>query len=521
MLQKKSHILCVLKVLQDHSDKDHPLSRQDIINYVNKYPIEEVKNPKTISNDILELQELGYNIVFKNKYGYYYDDHTLTGSELSYLVDAIFSSKSINGEEAAELIKKLKGMASKTDQKQYNYIYKSTAINRTKSNIFENIDIIRQAIDENKQIIFDYNRYNVKGNLELRYGPTYHYHASPYYMINNFGKYYLLCNDENPKFKGKPAIKNYRIDYMSNIKMQNILSTNQEKTLKENFNIDKYINDHIYMFGDEIINAKIIVKNKDAFTYVYDWFGSNVYFTKENNKDIAHIRSDKTAFYYWCMQYLDDIIILEPADVRNSIYMAARRAIDLYDDAVKNDKNPLQYNMFKIINNFIYNLKQMPFNDLLEYKKENLLNELYSYLKYNSSPYYDFIPDDKESMKIINSNDPSDNYYFRVSFASQNCNDKALFKILKLINDVEKNDANKKCFIFFTANSSFNHDADCKATIFKKYFAQKVNCEVPANEKITYKDETIVFDHSFTIKWPVINKSDDEKIWYRYFYITF
>lgn len=522
MLQKKSHILCVLKILQEYSDSEHPLSRQNILDYINsKYNIDEIKNLKTISNDIEELREIGFNIAYVNNHGYYYDDHTLSSGELSYLVDAVFSSKSINGEDAKNLINKLKGIASKYDRKQYDYIYKSTSINRTKIDIFDNIDIIRQAIDQNKQIMFDYIRFNVNGKTELRYDKNFHYHVSPYFLINNFGKYYLLCNDENPKMNGKTAIANYRIDYMTNLQIIDTISTNQEKTLGQSFNIDKYINDHIYMFSAEIINAKIEVLNKDAFTYVYDWFGNNVYFYKEKGKNIAVIKSDKQAFYYWCMQYLDDIKILEPKNLRNDIYMAVRRAYDLYDKDVKEDPNPLQYNMFEIISNFIYTLKQMPLKDLMEYKKTDLLNRLYDYLKYNSSPYYEFTPDGKESMIIKNMTKDDDNYYFRVSYASKDCNDQVLFNLLKLINNVEKYPANKKCFIFFTPNSSFNHDSDCKATIFKKYFAQKTNLEVPAHTPITYNEETIVFEKSFIIKWPVINVSEDKKTWYRYFTITF
>ena len=89
------------------------------------------------------------------------------------------------------------------------------------------------------------------------FGNGYFYEVSPYYLVNNFGKYYLICNTD--KYDDH---SNFRLDYTSNIELtdNDIKPIENVKTLGKNFNINKHINDHVYMFGGNIITAKILVK---------------------------------------------------------------------------------------------------------------------------------------------------------------------------------------------------------------------------------------------------------------------
>ena len=60
-------------------------------------------------------------------------------------------------------------------------------------------------------------------------------------------------------------------------------------TLGKNFNINKHINEHVYMFGGNIITAKIEVLNEWAVTYIYDWFGKNATLRKYCNAESSRM----------------------------------------------------------------------------------------------------------------------------------------------------------------------------------------------------------------------------------------
>ena len=78
------------------------------------------------------------------------------------------------------------------DKKDYNYLLKINNLNRTNNKqVFYNIEIITDAIKKGKWVGFKYLTYNEKGERVTRFN-DYVYHASPCYLVNNSGYYYLL-----------------------------------------------------------------------------------------------------------------------------------------------------------------------------------------------------------------------------------------------------------------------------------------------------------------------------------------
>ena len=270
MYDKKLSMFYILEILKEYSDRNHLLKQKDIIDKLhNIYNIDIER--KTIASTLELLNELGYDIC-KEKGGVCLNERDFDETQIRFLIDAIYSSKIITAKQAKEISEKLYSSLSKYQRKDYSYIHKSTEIIRTQNNqVFLNIEIITEAIKLKKKITFKYLTYDKKGELiERRDG--YVYIASPYYLINNFGKYYLICNVNNHEDHS-----NYRLDYITDIRITNeeIYPMDNVKTLGKDFNINKHINDHVYMFGGNIINAKILIKEEWAIKNVYDWFGSN------------------------------------------------------------------------------------------------------------------------------------------------------------------------------------------------------------------------------------------------------
>ena len=312
MYDKKMALFYMLEIFQNYSDEKHLLKQKDIIDKLhNIYQIDLER--KTVAANIELLIENDYDII-KTQNGYYLGERDLNENEIKFLIDAVYSSKMISGANAKEISKKLYSHLSYHEQKDFSYIHKSSDINRTSNNdLFLNIEIINEAIQKRKMISFKYLSFDKTGKLTERKfknsDKCIKYTLSPYFLVNNFSKYYLIAN--NQKFDNHVY---YRVDFMKDIEITDIDIRDYKdvETLGPNFNISKHINDHIYMFGGKVITAVIEILNEKTITDVKDWFSDNASIYEKNDKIYANIKSDDKAFFYWALQYQENIKVLEP-----------------------------------------------------------------------------------------------------------------------------------------------------------------------------------------------------------------
>jgi len=324
---KKASILLVLIVLEEYSDENHYLTQQEIIDKINTlYGIEVAR--KSVASSILLLQELEYDIDKGPKGGFALLSRTFDKSEVRFLVDAIFSSKSIPGKQAKQLTDKVSSCLSKFDRKTYDYLLKSSDISRTTNKqVFYNIEIINEAIAKNKWIGFKYQDFDKNGQPSLRFH-GYVYHASPCYLINNFGRYYFM----GWRYKHN-SVNTFRIDYMQDVYImeeRERINPNELDEFKNYKNITEYINDHIYMFGGASINVVLKLNEPYVIQYIYDWFGQGAHIYKENENLMARIKCNETAFFYWVMQYGEHLTIIEPQSMIDWVKRAATAILEQY-----------------------------------------------------------------------------------------------------------------------------------------------------------------------------------------------
>ena len=336
-LEHNSNILILVEILKNYTDENHSLSQKEILyHFENEYGIHLER--KTIGNYLDTLEALGYDII-RTKKGEFPGVRLLSrkfdASMVKYLIDAIFSSKNITGKQAQELALALSSDLSKYQRRDYRYLYKSTSLNRnTDSDFFFNIEIINEAISQNKRISFQYASYDRNGN-EILKANGYRYEVSPYYLVNNFGKYYLLC-----KYRNFDNITNFRIDYLRNVKITENSRPADEVRSMASFSIEDYINSHIYIFGGKVSLCKIEILQERAVTYVKDWFGKNAVFETEGDKTYASFQCDEKAFYYWCLQYGQDIRVIQPKSTLLALSGTYRSMAERYADVEKEDIAP-------------------------------------------------------------------------------------------------------------------------------------------------------------------------------------
>lgn len=325
---KKASILLILKVLEEYSDEDHFLTQQDIIDKVDElYGIELER--KSVAFSISLLQELDYDINKSPRGGYALLSRDFDNSEIRFITDALFSSKCLNGKQAADLSKKLNSCLSKYQRKDFNFIYKSNEINRSENKeIFYTLELIEEAKRRGKRISFQYLTFDENGKpITKRDG--FRYIVSPYYSANSGGRYFLICNYRE-KYR---AITWFRIDYMINPKIEDEWPIKPLESLEgmKNFDIATYLNDNIYLLDGDVIKATFRIDWPNAVQYIVDWFGKNARVYKKDDLLYADIKCNESALFYWYMQYSETFTIISPQSLIDRAKKEAERILKKYE----------------------------------------------------------------------------------------------------------------------------------------------------------------------------------------------
>ena len=209
---QKLKLLYIIKLLTENTDENHPASTTDIIAYLDANGIHSER--KSIYDDIEKLCDFGYDIVQVRSRlggGYYMASREFELAELKLLVDAVQSSRFITSRKSRSLIKKLELLAGKQDAgKLQRQVYVAGRIKTENESIYYNIDNIHRAIQENRQISFQYLDWNLNKELVPRVGGKRK--VSPWALIWREENYYLAAYD------GVDGImKHYRVDKMGHV----------------------------------------------------------------------------------------------------------------------------------------------------------------------------------------------------------------------------------------------------------------------------------------------------------------
>lgn len=284
--------LNILKILHNYSDKNHRLSQKDIIDKLEK-EYEMKVDRKTVKRNLKELiySFNGYN---KKLIGYksrdrqvknrktgkketidilsgFYMKHTFTDGELRLLIESLLFNKYIPYDQREKLIGKLEGLSSKYFNSRINHIRAMSDHSSKNHDLFKNIGKLDQAINNSRQVSFNYNKYTVDKRFQPQLnsdGTVREYIVNPYQMVATNGRYYLLCNyDKYDDFS------HYRLDRITNIKILESPRKSMEKVkgLEASLNLPKHMAEHIYMFAGESQGVTIRFK-KHFINELADWF---------------------------------------------------------------------------------------------------------------------------------------------------------------------------------------------------------------------------------------------------------
>lgn len=319
---QKLKLLYIVKMLEEYSDENHPLSTAEIIKRLDAIGIHSER--KSIYDDIAKLCDFGYDIIqIQSRLGggYYLAQREFELPELKLLVDAVQSSRFITTRKSRELIKKLEGKVSKYDAgKLQRQVYVAGRIKTENEGIYYNIDNIHRAIQENRQIRFTYLDWNLKKEMVPRTGGQRV--VSPWALIWREENYYLAAYDAEDQI-----IKHYRVDKMGQV---TVLETGREG-LEQFSQIDlaAYTNQTFGMFGGEEEMITLQFPNR-LIGVVLDRFGKEADM-RPMTEDTFRIRVKVAVsgqFFGWLAGIGREAVIVAPEVVKVSYRQWLQNILD-------------------------------------------------------------------------------------------------------------------------------------------------------------------------------------------------
>lgn len=325
---QKLKLLYLAKILLNNTDANHDITLDEILNKLHAYDVTAAR--KSLYDDIAQLNDFGIKTQ-KTQYGrnvhYKVIGRAFELAELKLLVDSVAAAKFITEEKSNELIKKLESLISRQEaatlQRQ---VYVAGRVKIMNSDIMKNVDAIHNAIANNSSLSFQYCRWNMKKELEVKHDGA-RYHVSPWGLLWNDGNYYLIGYDHDTQVKD---IHHYRVDKMKNILIENKVREGREKLKK--LDIASYGKSKFGMYNGEEIKAEILCKNS-AIGVLIDRFGTDVTILK---KDEAHSRvfvkvADNKLFIHWIMAMGDNFKIIGPENLVKEVHDELNRLAKQYE----------------------------------------------------------------------------------------------------------------------------------------------------------------------------------------------
>lgn len=328
---QKLKLLRLYSILFSKSDENHPMSTNDLIYELERYGINAER--KSIYSDIEELSFYGLDIIKiggKKNLGYYVGERDFELAELKLLVDAVQSSKFISESKSKKLISKISKLCSIYDASALNrYVYVANRPKTINENVLYNIDDIHYAINNHKQISFQYLEWNTYKRLVVKKDGAI-YRISPLALIWDDENYYLVGFDNEAGIN-----KHFRVDKIKNINVLDDASIKPEKEIDPAL----YSRKMFGMYNGDFQSINILCPIDKVGIFI-DRFGKDISIKNEVN-GYCSVRIEvavSNQFYGWFSGLGKDYTILGPPSIRNDYKKFLESILSIYNIEEKDDE---------------------------------------------------------------------------------------------------------------------------------------------------------------------------------------
>ncbi len=319
---KKLALLRIMQILEKQSDCDHPLTQEDILNYL-ETDFGIVIERKAVGRNLSLLKEAGIDIE-SGKSGSYLASRTFDDTELQLMIDSVLSSKYIPVKQSRDLIDRLCSLSNKYFRRHIRNIHSINQRDKTEyKNLFYNIAVIDDAIESGRMVEYDFNRYGTDKKLHK----TSFQRVSPYQMIIHNQRYYLMGYSS---YWGE--MRYHRLDRITNIRIYDrpLVPIRTVKGFESGIDYSHLSTGMPYMYSDPPERITFYA-DEGAVDQIVDWFGKNVEFSREGDRLVASLRASPRAMLWWAVQYADCVEIISPSYLREQVVEYLNKGLKNYD----------------------------------------------------------------------------------------------------------------------------------------------------------------------------------------------
>ena len=319
---RKIKVLKRLEHLRQNTDENHPLTAGQIAADLAAMGIPF--DPRTISQDIVVLNELGYEIMSTmvgHEKRYYIEDRSFSVPELKILIDAVHAASFITDKKSEELINKIAALAGshRAEVLKRNMICFNTR-KHSNERIYYNVDSLEDAILRHKKVLFRY--FDLDENGERIYRRDGHrYVVEPVALVFNEDNYYLTCYSAR-----HDNTSSYRIDRMDSVQVLDDPCSEKAVSLRKQ--VAEYTEQAFKMFGGQVVEITLEF-DRSLIGAVYDRFGEDTNIENmSKEKCVATVTVQVSpVFWGWVFQFAGQMKILSPESVVNSYHEHAAKLL--------------------------------------------------------------------------------------------------------------------------------------------------------------------------------------------------
>lgn len=325
-MNQKMKIVYLMQLFMEKTDKSHYVTMANIIDYLNNNDIKAER--KSVYADIEALKKYGFDIKgFQEKGTYFYHlvSRKFELAELKLLVDAVQSSKFITAKKSNELIKKIESFTSDFEAKELQrQVVVTNRIKTMNESIYYNVDEIHEAINENKQISFQYSVWTVDKKVKVKKDGAL-YHVSPWALMWVNENYYLVAYDSE-----EAKIKHFRVDKMLHITKVEKIRDGKEKI--KSFDMAVYVKKTFGMFSGKEERVKLECSNSLAGVII-DRFGKDAMIIPGKNEIFTVVIDVEVSqqFLAWVIGLGSGAKVVSPESVFEMMREEGKRLMELYN----------------------------------------------------------------------------------------------------------------------------------------------------------------------------------------------
>lgn len=321
---QKIKILYLLQILWQRTDDQHGLTLEELSAALAEYGVEAER--KTLYDDLETLQRFGLDIEKRRDktVRYHLVSRLLELAELKLLVDAVQAGKWISRKRSNQLIGKLGQLASGQQARQLKrQVFVTNRLKSGNEAALYAVDAIHEAIQNDRQLSFQYFDYNAAKEKVLRHGGR-PYRVSPWALTWEDENYYLIAYDG-----AAGMLKHFRVDKMVSVAPQEARREGADSF--RDFDIGLYTQRTFGMFAgqEELVHLRC---QEELAGVILDRFGHEVAFTnvRDGFFEVRVKVQVSPLFLSWLLNFAGKITVLGPDSVPDKLVELAQGVLSTY-----------------------------------------------------------------------------------------------------------------------------------------------------------------------------------------------